>query len=216
MNKQAAVFLLLIFTFGWAQADWPSQAERLEEAGHARVDRTVQPRAAGSLGSPVALNPGELLEVRVSDLPANTSSASFALGHGIFGLLMRPEADGAWVGRFAVLPALAGRTLEPIVTVRLADGSEFTRILPSRQVKATPVKDGDGFIANSDGELIFVFDKTIQMDTVEVKTHSNETSLRPRYENNYFALPDGTKMAQIEKIRALSIHGEELEIRPRG
>ncbi|MCA9775797.1 MAG: hypothetical protein KC800_03740 [Candidatus Eremiobacteraeota bacterium] len=216
MNKQAAVFLLLIFTFGWAQADWPSQSERLEEAGHARVDRTVQPRATGNLGSPVALNPGEVLEVRVSDLPANTTSASFALGHGIFGLVMRPEADGAWVGRFAVLPALAGRTLEPIVTVRLADGTEFNRMLPSRQVKTTSVKDGDGFIVNSDGKLIFVFDETIQLDTVEVKAHSSQTVLRPRYENNYFALPDGTRMADIETIRALSIHGEELEIKPRG
>lgn len=208
MNKNLAISLILAFSIGFAQADWPNESERLTRAESAKLE---QPLQATLVNTEASIAPGELLEVRVNDLPAETTAASFALGHGIHGLLMRPQPDGSWKGRFAVLPSLAGKTLEPMVTLRLSDGSEATRLLPPRRVKANDAGDGDGFVAKADGEVMFVFDQTIQMDTVVVETSDGSTLGRPHYENNYFVL-QGVDSSEIEEIRATSIHGDQLQI----
>ena len=212
MNKNLAISLILAFSIGFAQADWPDESERLTRAESVRLEQPVQ---ANLVKTEASIVPGELLEVQVTDLPAETTAASFALGHGIHGLLMRPQPDGSWKGKFAVLPSLAGKTLEPMVTLRLADGSEATRLLPSRRVKANDAGDGDGFVAKADGEVMFVFDQTIQMDTVVVETSNGKTLGRPQYENNYFVL-QGVDSDEIEEIRATSIHGDQLQIKPQG
>lgn len=212
MNKNLAITLLLTLTVGLAQADWPKESEQLS---HSETVRIEQPLHANAAKTEALLAPGELLEIQVKDLPAGTQSASFALGHGIYGLLMQPQPDGSWKGRFAVLPSLAGKTLEPMVSIRLADGSEDTRLLPPRRVKAVDAKEGDGFLAKADGEVMFVFDETIQMDSVMVETSGGKIIERPLYENNYFVVK-GVEADEIEEIRALSIHGDRLEIAPQG
>jgi hypothetical protein len=212
MNRHLVISLVIGLSIGLAQADWPKESERLTRTEQVKVEQSLQ---ANVMATEASLAPGELLEIQVKDLPAETAVASFALGHGIHGLLMRPQPDGSWKGRFAVLPSLAGKTLEPMVTIRLADGSEATRILPPRRVKSVDTRDGDGFVARADGEVMFVFDKTIQMDTVVVETTNGKAIERPHYENNYFVL-QGVESGEIEEIRATSIHGEQLLITPQG
>lgn len=158
------------------------------------------------------LRAGELLVLK-TELPADTRAASFALGGQVHGLLMKKQADGTWEGRFAILPSMAGTTIRPIVTARLADGRTVNQAFPQREVEGAIAKQGDGFVAQEDGNVMFVFDETIRLDTVEVVTEKGILP-RPSYESNYFRLPSSVAKDEVVSIRAQSIHGEQLEIRP--
>lgn len=187
MKKNIALLILLVLLAGFASAEFAS-------------DRA-------------AIQPGELLTLSANDLPPTTEMASFALGGPVHGQIMQRRPDGTWEGKFAILPSMAGTTLEPVITARLENGDTKRVTLPRQKVGLNPqLKSGDGFATkNKDGSVLFVFDETIRLDTVDVITKSGARAL-PRYHNNYFQLPPSIRANDVLEIRAESIHGERLEI----
>ena len=185
--KNIAPLILLAFLVGFASADFDSQQ--------------------------AAIQPGELLTLSAKDLPQDTEMASFGLGGPVHGQIMQRQADGTWQGKFAILPSMAGTTLEPVITARLKNGDTKRLTLPSQEVGDNPKLDsGDGFVTqDKDGSVLFVFDETIRLDTVDVITKSG-TQAVPQYHNNYFQLPSNISVNEIMEIRAQSIHGVNLEI----
>ena len=85
--------------------------------------------------------------------------------------------------------------------------------MPTQKVGDNPRLDsGDGFVTqDKDGSVLFVFDETIRLDTVDVITKSGAKA-KPSYQNNYFQLPSNISVDEILEIRARSIHGDSLEI----
>lgn len=170
--------------------------------------------AGAEFRSPKSVQPGQLLVIEAAGLPSNTAMASFSLGGRVHGLLMERGADGKWTGKFAVLPSMAGQTLDPLVTARLASGGAKTFALPPVRVESvSSAPSHDGFLSSDEGHLIFGFGSTIQLDSVKVHTTQGVIERVP-YENNYFKLPSDVSLNEVEQIEATSVRGENLEITP--
>lgn len=159
-----------------------------------------------------SIEPGQILTVEVQGAPESVEFASFDLGPTVRGLQLFPDGEGRWVGRFVILPSMAGGTLQP--QARLYDGRRKAVPMSSKgghfiKVAASPV-DQPGVITTTEGRTAVAFDATIRMDTITVQSAHDSVAFQPEIQNNYLLLPKTINADDIVSVSALTVSGDKV------
>ena len=153
---------------------------------------------------------GQLMTVRVENVPATTHSATFDLGDNLQGLELQRGNDNIWTGSYAVLPEMANPIFRPKVHLYdsankpLEVGSTGTRV----QMASSEFEQQDLALILEDKNTVFAFDSTIAPDSIKFKVANRVAPLRPWLDRQTFALPSDVNPESITCISARTREGE--------
>lgn len=156
---------------------------------------------------------GELLTITSRDVPETTKMVSYSLDHEVRGLLMQPSGRYQWSGDFLIPPSHAGKTLRPVLTYYLNNGSTMTQELDPIKIAPNQTHQPGVLSSSNNGRLVCLFSKVVSADTVRAITRDGQAH-RVGHENNYFVLPSSISSDNVRAVTAKTIHGETVTLTP--
>ncbi len=164
---------------------------------------------------PIA-NYGQLMTIRVDNVPTGTNSATLDLGPNLQGLELQRGSDNSWSGSYAVLPEMADPIFRPKVHLYdsanrpLEFGSTGTRV----QLASSEFNEQDLPLVLEDKNTVFAFDNTIAPDSITFRVANRVASLRPWLDRQTFTLPADISPEEITSISARTVNGEHYVYSP--
>ncbi|MBI3929501.1 MAG: hypothetical protein HY319_28420 [Armatimonadetes bacterium] len=181
-------------------------------AGQAGVDLRIE----SIVHNGTKLGPGDRLHVLVRGTPGGVAGYDIpGVAHGLGLAETRP---GFYEGTFMMFPGLV-RVSSPVLARLTRDGRTVEerseepvsyRGAADAEVAVYPDPSGG---ADSQGEIRFVFGRTIRADTVRLSVDGKDRTPGLRLESNYFAYRPAERPAAGQhrvRVEALDLQGEKL------
>lgn len=155
----------------------------------------------------------QILTVRVEAAPPTVAHAQLWLHEDLPPLALERSALGEWVGRYAILPQWLDLVLSPRVTLFDNELAEV-RSSEARVEMASSGFEQDTLPPQAlQGELIFLYDPALALETIEVRGSDGEVIRLPLSPTaSSFRLP--LEPHHLSTLRASSGNGRSLVFEP--